>query len=313
MTTKDIKVSIVCDVYNHEPYLRDCFEGFVNQKVNFKYEILVNDDASTDNSAKIIKEYEEKYPELFKVIYQKENQYSQGIKIWGDIQFPRANGQYVAVCEGDDYWTDMSKLQKQVDILDCDNSLMGVVTNSSVVNFNGELIKPMQENVVQNNVEGKYDLRDFLTPPQHSYPTATVMFRNNPKNEILQKLSHTRNKYLSDWTLWIILLSYGNFYYLDEVTAAYRINPTSVTHTCDRVGRAKASRQICNAVADILPAEYSDIAKEFRDTRWTWISLFFAYRYEKKYIKMFGSLFMALILCPGAMKTHISNYLHKTK
>lgn len=114
----NILVSICCESFNHAPYLRDCLEGFVMQKTNFKFEILVHDDASTDGSDDIIREYAAKYPDLFKPILQTENQYSKGISIWNSIQFPRAKGKYIAHCEGDDYWIDPLKLQKQVDFLE---------------------------------------------------------------------------------------------------------------------------------------------------------------------------------------------------
>ncbi len=113
-----IKVSILCLTYNHEKYIRKCLEGFVSQKTNFEYEVLIHDDASTDKTAEIIREYELKYPHLIKPIYQKENQYSQGVKISKTFQYPRAQGEYLAWCEGDDCWTDEFKLQKQVDFLD---------------------------------------------------------------------------------------------------------------------------------------------------------------------------------------------------
>lgn len=115
---QEMKVSIVCNVYNHEKYLRDALEGFVTQKTDFPFEVLVHDDASTDGSAHIIREYEAKYPEIIKPIYQTKNQYSQKIPVSLTYQVPRIRGKYVAVCEGDDYWTDPSKLQKQVDFLD---------------------------------------------------------------------------------------------------------------------------------------------------------------------------------------------------
>lgn len=111
-------VSVCCLVYNHEPYLRDCFEGFVKQQTTFPFEILVHDDASTDHSADIIREYTAKYPHLFKPIYQTENQYSKGIRVTIQYQYPRAQGKYIALCEGDDYWTDPHKLQMQVDWLE---------------------------------------------------------------------------------------------------------------------------------------------------------------------------------------------------
>ena len=111
----EIMVSISCTVYNHEKYLRQCLDGFIMQKTNFKFEVLVHDDASTDGSADIIREYEKKYPDIIKPIYQKENQYSKGVKISWTFQYPRAKGKYIALCEGDDFWIDPNKLQIQFD------------------------------------------------------------------------------------------------------------------------------------------------------------------------------------------------------
>lgn len=116
--TDEIIVSVLCTAYNHEKYIRHCLDGFVMQKTNFRYEVLINDDASTDNTAAIIREYEEKYPEIIKPIYQTENQFSKKVRITREVLFPRAGGKYIALCEGDDYWIDPLKLQKQVDALE---------------------------------------------------------------------------------------------------------------------------------------------------------------------------------------------------
>lgn len=115
---ENIVVSIICNTYNHEKYIREALESFVMQKTDFAFEVLIHDDASTDNTADIIREYEAKYPELIKPIYQAENQYSQNIPIGAKYQVPRIKGKYVALCEGDDYWTDPYKLQKQVNALE---------------------------------------------------------------------------------------------------------------------------------------------------------------------------------------------------
>ncbi len=115
-------VAIHCLVYNHEPYLRDCFEGFVMQKTNFPFVAIVHDDASTDGSAEIIREYERKYPHIFKPIYEKENLYSTGgFNAINKVMFDAIEentAKYIAFCEGDDYWTDPQKLQKQVDFME---------------------------------------------------------------------------------------------------------------------------------------------------------------------------------------------------
>ncbi len=116
--SNEIMVSVICNAYNHGKYIKDALEGFVTQQTTFPFEILVHDDASTDDTADIIREYEAKYPELIKPIYQTENQYSKKININKAYQVSRAQGKYIAFCEGDDYWTDPMKLQKQFDFME---------------------------------------------------------------------------------------------------------------------------------------------------------------------------------------------------
>lgn len=115
---EQIGVSIICNTYNHGSYIRDALESFVMQKTDFQFEVLVHDDASTDNTAEVVREYEEKYPNLIKPIYQTVNQHSQKVNINKNFQLPRIKGKYVALCEGDDYWTDPLKLQKQYDFME---------------------------------------------------------------------------------------------------------------------------------------------------------------------------------------------------
>lgn len=114
----DPLVTIICIAYNHESYIRQCLDGFMMQKTNFPFEVLIHDDASNDNTTDIIREYEERFPDIIKPIYQKENQYSKGVQIGLTYLYPNAKGKYIAECEGDDYWTDPLKLQMQVDFLE---------------------------------------------------------------------------------------------------------------------------------------------------------------------------------------------------
>ena len=111
-------LSVICLAYNHEPYLRDALEGFVRQKTAFPVEVIVHDDASTDGTADIIRDYAARHPQLFRPIFEKENQYSRGIAIAPAFCFPLVRGRYVALCEGDDYWIDPMKLQLQVEALE---------------------------------------------------------------------------------------------------------------------------------------------------------------------------------------------------
>ncbi len=112
-----VEVSVICNTYNHIRYIRDALEGFVTQRTSFPFEVLIHDDASTDGTADVIREYEARYPGLILPICQTQNQHSQGVKI-SSFQHPRVRGKYVAFCEGDDYWTDPEKLQKQYDLME---------------------------------------------------------------------------------------------------------------------------------------------------------------------------------------------------
>jgi glycosyltransferase involved in cell wall biosynthesis len=111
-------VSVQCLAYNHEKYIRECLEGLVNQKTDFKYEVIVHDDASTDNTVSIIKEYAEKYSEIIKPIFEKENLYKRDQARMRQIITEKLTGKYIAFCECDDYWIACDKLQKQVDFLE---------------------------------------------------------------------------------------------------------------------------------------------------------------------------------------------------
>lgn len=122
MENNTIKVSVICLTYNHEKHIARALDGFVNQKTNFDFEVLVHDDCSTDGTAEIIRDYAQRYPDIIKPILQTVNQYSQGIWIDRDIVAPLAKGRYVAYCEGDDYWSDPNKLQKQYDFLSANPS-----------------------------------------------------------------------------------------------------------------------------------------------------------------------------------------------
>ena len=135
--SREIKVSVVCLAYNHEKYIRECLDSIVNQKTSFKYEIIINDDASTDNTANIIREYEKKYPEIIKATYQEENQYSKGVNITEEILLKNATGKYVAFCECDDKWTDSKKLQRQYEYMEVHPKCSMCVHNTVMHDLNG--------------------------------------------------------------------------------------------------------------------------------------------------------------------------------
>lgn len=156
----EIKVSVLCLAYNHEKYIRKCLDGFVMQKTNFKFEVLINDDASTDNTAQIIREYEEKYPNIIKPIYQTENQYSKHVGIIRNILLPKTEGKYIAFCEGDDYWCDENKLQLQYDIMEGNPDCKMCINRVGSCRENGDLFKVFKPNFDMK--DGKMSSRRYI-------------------------------------------------------------------------------------------------------------------------------------------------------
>lgn len=248
-------VSICCLVYNHEPFLRECFEGFVMQKTTFPIEILVHDDASTDHSADIIREYTAKYPDLFKPIYQTENQYSKGVKVSATFQFPRAKGKYIALCEGDDYWTDPYKLQKQVDFLE---SHPEYVMCSHVVD-----VYKQEEGVFEQRgatEQQEYDIHTLINEEWRFDPLSVVFKRRN-----LDLVRYSRYKQSKDVTLFYMLLSSGKGFYMDESMAVYRIHTSGVWSGASPMKRWLADYKYREAIYDV---ERTDLAANYMLKHW---------------------------------------------
>lgn len=230
-------VSIICTTYNHELFIVDCLEGFINQLTNFPFEIIVHDDASTDKTLTILKNYELKYPSLFNNIYQKENQYSKkNINIWTEIMFPRAKGKYITICEGDDYWVDPYKLQKQVDFLeqnpDYSLCLGGYLANDTETNHTHEVVYNGKANDAGRN-GFSFDLEDMKH--RWFFSTLTAMFVNN--NSILSFMK--KHKYARDTHLFYYCMKIGRGYYFKEVLGVYNVHSNGVFSGSDKIKRMK--------------------------------------------------------------------------
>lgn len=205
------KVSVVCTVFRHEAYLRQCLDGFIMQKTTFPIEVIVHDDCSPDNSATIMHEYEEKHPGIIRCIYQKENQLSQGkVPLW-DIVFPMTKGEYIAICEGDDYWIDPYKLQKQVDFMEQHPDYIACFHNARVQYKNHvSLFNDLSENCCPSTED--------IIRRQWFIATPTLLFRN-----CLKEIPEWSNKVVNgDYMIELLLASKGKFYYMDDVMATYR-------------------------------------------------------------------------------------------
>lgn len=222
---EEIIVSVFCTCYNHENYIRDCLDGFIMQETNFKFEVLVHDDASTDNSAEIIREYEKKYPDIIKPIYQTKNQYSQGVQISTEILLPKANGKYIAFCEGDDYWTDKQKLKQQYDILEKHDDCVICVHKVDCFDV---ICSTVNRTIPNKDAIHKYSLNSsriimmdelvdiFWKPGIYPFQTSSYFI----KKEVLNlKLNYPRDEGILKKAM-----SLGQFYYICESLSIYRTN-----------------------------------------------------------------------------------------
>lgn len=214
-----IDVSIFCTAYNHERYIAKCIEGILAQETTYSWELLINDDASTDSTATIIRSYAESYPGKIKAFYQKENLYSQKIGIARTVFWPVAKGRYIARCEGDDFWTDPKKLQKQVDFLETHPDYSATVHAGKYVEESGG---------DRGDVFRAYDC-DSLVSMEDAIktwlvPTASFVYRA----DLLRNGNPIRgNAPCGDVPMLLFLLLQGKVHYFNSVMSAYRVNSVS--------------------------------------------------------------------------------------
>lgn len=220
---KHIKPLVVirCITYNHEPYIRDALEGFVTQKTDFPFVAIVHDDASTDNTSKIIKEYTEKYPNIIFPIYEKHNQYSKKDGSLGYIMSEacKASGaKYIALCEGDDYWTNPLKLQKQVDFLESHPEYSMCFHSATLKYERGTLTNELLESNYNNLQQREYSIDEIHA--NFIIPTCSALLRIS----VLERNKYDCDYCVGDNVLWTSCASCGKIYCLLDKMSTYRIN-----------------------------------------------------------------------------------------
>ncbi|NFE95394.1 glycosyltransferase family 2 protein [Clostridium botulinum] len=211
----DVIVSIVVITYGHEKYIRQALDSVLMQTVNFNYEIIVGEDCSPDKTRKILKEYETNYPDRFIMIYRERNVGARRNAY--DVQ-KRCRGRYIAYLEGDDYWTDEYKLQKQVDFLESNKDFIAVTHKVTVVDENSNEKNEIYPCCKHNIYSLKHYKKDLL-PSQ----SASILRRNYYKNYFYD------DSILGDPKMWpgdrlnsLIMVSLGKVYCMKNVMSAYR-------------------------------------------------------------------------------------------
>lgn len=278
----DIMVSIFCNAYNHERYIKDAIESMISQITDFKFEILVHDDASSDKTPLIIQDYETKYPDLIKAIYQKENKYSKGISIGRNYQYPRARGKYIAICEGDDYWIDSYKLQKQVDLLEshldvdmCAHAAIKVDAESKEIL---QYIAPYDEETIAS-------MGDVIMGEGGFFATNSLLYRRT----LLDNFPEFRLYMNLDYTLQMHGALRGGIIYIPDVMSAYRwlsIGSWTSKQKKDSILRKEFLNKK-NKMLEILDKETNGKHSSVIETRRN-LNVFYYLYGEKKYLKAFS-------------------------
>lgn len=220
---KNPLLSIICITFNHENYISQCLEGFFMQKANFTFEVIIHDDASKDKTSDIIRKYENEYPKIIKAIYQTKNQFSKGINPLL-FSFPWSRGRYIAICEGDDYWIDPYKIQKQVDFLEGNTGYGLVFTKASkLIQKTGEIGETIP--LINHEETTEIDFESILV--SNPIPTLTVMFRSVLLNKI--DTSNISKFKIGDKFLWLEIAQKTKIGFLNENTAIYRVHEDSAS------------------------------------------------------------------------------------
>lgn len=228
MAQAEVMVTICCICYNHEKTLRRALDSFVAQQTDFPYEILIHDDASTDGSQKIIREYQQRYPDLIRVQLETENQYSKSRFFVGKL-LASTRAKYVACCETDDYWTDPFKLQMQVDALEAHPECVFSVHNTQEVDSVGRPLgsKFPPIKLSEGRMSSEEYIRHELFEGKWMFQLSSFLFRH----DVLVKYAEIEavgfpSKYYKtgDQPLFLFFATEGDAWYIDRDMSCYRVN-----------------------------------------------------------------------------------------
>lgn len=252
-------VSICCITYNHGPYIRQTLEGFLMQETDFPFEILIHDDASTDDTADIIREYAARYPRIIRPILRTENQYSKGISNISVFNFPRARGEYIAMCEGDDCWTAADKLQTQVDYLRSHPDCSLCFHSARILSVDGSVTAGrMRPYKGDRRVEP-----EEIVDKTSGYPTASLVF---PARIVKDLPDYYLDCPVGDIPMQLMMACQGYGWYMDRDMSVYRVGAASSWTTLMKQGNyEEKQRRYCRQMEQMYRAFDRESGGRFHD------------------------------------------------
>jgi len=245
-------VSCLTTTYNHEKYIAQCLDSMLMQETNFPFEIIVRDDCSTDKTASIIREYVKKFPAIIKAIFETENKFHISPHYGGRLVLKKAVGKYICKLDGDDYWRDKKKLQKQADFLETHEAY--VLTYFNFINIDEEG-NQISEEVLPHPTD--HEPEEMLCSEVYMLPS-TVMFRN-----VLKEFPAVFDKVMNgDNVHWHLLGFHGKAKYQDGIEpSAHRIHPGGVWSSLDRYEKLQRRRETLQAMKKNLKGDSVLIAR----------------------------------------------------
>lgn len=224
MSNEQVKVSVCMTTYNHAKYLRQALDSVLSQKTTFKFEVVIHDDASTDRTCEIIREYAEKYPNQIIPLLQKENQFSKGKNLDKEFILPVCKGEYLAFLEGDDYWTDAFKLQKQYDILENHPMSAICVHRVAVVTEDGQPTKKECPSRKRLKKDSAISGMEFLTYNEYVFQTGSYFFRKRYMDELMHDRTKLSEYFNGDECILRWAIQNGDIFFINETMSVYRVN-----------------------------------------------------------------------------------------
>lgn len=213
-------VSVFMVTYNHEKYLSEAIESVLMQKTNFSYQLIIGEDCSSDGTREIVRRYAEEHPTLIKAIFNPQN---LGPGRNADTVFKECTGKYVAMCEGDDYWTDPHKLQKQVDFLE-DNPDFAICFHNMQIVYEGN----PHLNRISNTRQKEITTINNLARGNYIH-TASCIFRNN----LYEIPDWFHQCPVGDYPLHLLNAQYGKIKFIDEIMGVYRVHKGGIWENKD--------------------------------------------------------------------------------
>ncbi len=254
-SNQEVMVTVLCLTYNHMAYIKQCLDGFLMQDTSFKFEVIVHDDASTDGTTEILKEYVLKYPDIIRPIIETENQYTKVGFSGMFLQMSRkSNGKYIALCEGDDYWTDPYKLQKQVDFLESHPDYVMCSHKYQIYEQeSNEYVNILPE--IENEKGDDFFLTDLIVGKWLVQPLCMMCRKSALEDKRLE-----RYKYMIDTVFIYNLLTQGKAFCLSDTMGVYRVQNRGIWS--GKSLNEKIFMQL-KAVKSICDIEKTDVAARF--------------------------------------------------